>query len=272
MRLCSSSIFLGILVGCASTPVPRDSRPSTAPSAAAVDSTKAADPLPPAVWRENHFRVSVRVRTVQADSAAADSLTRESAVSLSPSPAGTETDLLFKSDTALADSLSAPLEQSVRMRVDDSGHTKLLDESVESCVVRPPEISPLFVRQLVYPSSISDPKPGGVFVDSLNYTSCVQGVRVVSALELQWTASDSGTDQGLAVTVRIRGRVQADSSQRLPMTLTGTVTGHSSLIFRRDTRQLERLESDISSELDALMGTRHQRFTQSVSYRATSSH
>jgi hypothetical protein len=207
---------------------------------------------------------------VQADSAAADSLTRETTVSLLPSPAGTETVLLFKPAAAPGDSLSAPVERSVRMRVDLTGHSELLDQFSGSCLVRPPEISPLFLRQLIYPGGISSSKTGGVFVDSLSYATCVQGVRVVSALELQWTPSISGPEQDLAVTVRIRGRVYADSSQRLPMTLNGTVTGHSSLVFRRDTRQLERLESDISSELDATMGARRQQFTQSVSYRATS--
>jgi hypothetical protein len=206
-----------------------------------------------------------RRRTEQADSTATDSLRRHARIRLIPVQDSVLT-LTFETIRDSTDTTSVVAMS--RLTMNPNGRSSALTASTEECVMRPPEVSPLLVRQLVYPA---DPRlfaVKGRFIDSLTYSSCIQGVRVQSDIELEWTRSPVQPDNVLLyLELRLNGRLQADSTRSFPMNLSGTLKGTSMLTFNREGLYLHELRSRITSDLEAISGTsRRQRFAQVVAY------
>lgn len=261
-------ILLLVLNACASprtsgapVPGPQVVQPS-------VDSTGPA-PTTPFKWRQDVFSVSIEARTEQADSTAIDSLRRHARIRLTPVQDSNLT-LRFETIRDSTDSTYRSMVAASRLAISLNGRSSVLTASTEECVIRLPEVSPLLVRQLIYPADPRLLAVGGRLIDSLTYSSCIQGVRVQSRVELEWTRSPAQSgDVLLHLELRLNGRLQADSTRRFPMNLSGTLNGTSSLTFNREAFYLHELRSRITSDLEAISGTsRRQRFKQVVSYHA----
>lgn len=269
MRVSGVLLLTGIgLSACApgGTPSPE----SPAPVVLEPPTDSSGSTTRPFKWSSAAFRVEIDARTTQADSAAVDSSRRQATVRLAPEQDGSRTILAFEATgdtTTITDSSTIRVTHLV---VDSTGRFAFSDLEPTQCVGRLPEVSPLLVRQLVFPLDPQIFARQNRVTDSLIYSSCVQGVRVQSFIELQWTKERPRSEAGgLQLQARITGRIQADSSHKLPMRLTGTIRGSSTAIFSEATFELTRLNSVIESELEATAGaTRRQRFTQSVTYRA----
>lgn len=260
-----------LLVGCVASPSPGAAVPPAPAPVPARDSAAGPAVFPPSAWREDRLSVSVSTRTEQEDSTAVDTMTRNAVVSIEPEQVSSGVVLAFQSMTLPSDTSTTPLNTTARIRVDTAGTTALLPDSASVCVTRVPELSPLFLRQVFYPLSMTAAREvRSAAMDSLNYTSCVQGVELRFSLLLRWTRGAGASSSEVPLSLRVDGEVHADSTRQLPMTLHGTVTGTSSLVFRAETLQLQRLDSEIVSRFEATTGTRRQRFTQRVLYHATS--
>jgi len=235
----------------------------------AADSTQVATALPYA-WTADAFTISIEVRTEQADSTAVDSLRRDATVHFTPQKTDSGYVFLFEASRDSVDAASPLTLAATRLIVDTAGNSAVDEGSMEDCSTRLPEVSPVLVRQLAFPL---DPRHFLIrtqFTDSIAYTSCVQGVRVRSQVELTWTQSPAYTNAGQRqFTVQLKGKLQADSSRQLPMNLSGNISGASILIFDSQALRLVTLESQITSGIEATSGTlRRQQFRQTVSYRA----
>jgi hypothetical protein len=225
----------------------------------------------PFTWEDERLSVSIRTRTIQEDSTALDTMAREGVVHIIPENIGSGVVLAFGSMTPVPDSAITTMQSTVvRIRVDTAGATSLLPDSASGCLTRVPELSPLFLRQLIYPLATTKGRGVNSATDSLRYTSCLQGVELRFSLRFRWTRSPGLSGSDILFVLDMEGEVHADSTRQLPMTLSGTVLGRSDLVFARETLQLQRLESEIISEFEAVTGSRRQRFTQRAHYRATS--
>lgn len=264
--LVSSVIVLG---GCTAPRVPS---PETSRPVSAVPPPDSVVPTAvPLKWSPALFRIQIEARTAQADSTAADSSQRQAVVRLSLDEKGRSTTLTFETATDSADSTTSSTSHTTRFLSDPTGHLIFEDPDPAGCTNRAVELSPLLVRQLVYPVDPRVLAARGRVADSLVYSSCVQGVRVQSRIELEWTSTRAQSMPGtVRLNVQIGGQIRADSTRQFPMQFRGTVTGNSSLVFSESTLELLTLQSLVQSELEATAGTtRHQRFSQAVTYRAT---
>lgn len=269
MRVAGVVLLGGIILGaCMPAPAPGPASPAPAlpePSAdSAVSITRAHR------WSLAAFRIEIIAQTTQADSAAVDSLRRQATVRMTPEQDGSKIVLVFEATGDSADTMSVPTSRVTRLGVDSSGRFLLRDIEPAQCVGRLPEISPLLVRQLVPPSDPQFLGRANQSTDSLAYSTCIQGVRVQSSIVFRWTRVPSQPgERGTRLNVVITGRVQADSSRQLPMRFAGTISGNSSVVFSESTSEFLTLQSIVRTQLEAIAGTtRHQRFSQTVTYRA----
>ncbi len=269
MRVAGGVLLGGIILGaCMPAPAPIPASPAPAIPEPSTDSAVSITPAPK--WSSAAFRIEIVARTTQADSAAVDSLRRQATVRMTPEKDGSSTILAFEATVDSAGMMSSSAIRVTHLAVDSTGRFLLRDTEPAQCAGRLPEISPLLVRQLVPPTGLQSLQRVNQSTDSLAYSSCIQGVRVQSFIVLRWirVPSQPGV-RGTRLDVVIAGRVQADSSRELPMRFAGTISGNSSVVFSESTTELLTLESSIHTQLDATAGTaRHQRFNQTVTYRA----
>lgn len=269
MRVSGLLLLAGIILGaCAPGGTPSPESPAPVVLESLPDSMASA--TRPFKWSSAVFRVEVDARTTQADSAAVDSLRRQGTVRLTPDQDGSRIILAFEATGDTTTTTSSSTIRVSHLVVDSTGQVAFRELEGAPCVGRLPEISPLLIRQLVLPSDPRNFAEENRGTDSVIYVSCVQGVRVQSFIELQWTKERLQPDvRGLQFQIQITGRIQADSSRQLPMRMTGTIRGTSKVVFSESTLELIRLESVVESNLEATAGAaRHQRFSQTVTYRA----
>ncbi len=260
-----------LLAGCVASPSPRTATPPSPTPIPVADSVAGPEVFTPFSWREERLGVSIRTRTIQEDSTALDTMARDGMIRIVPENIGSGVVLAFGSITPAPDtSITAPQGTLVRIRVDTAGIVAVLPDSASGCFTRVPELSPLFLRQLIYPLATAKGREIDSVTDSLRYTSCLQGVELRFSLRLRWTRGPGPRGPQIPFVLDMEGEVHADSTRQLPMTLSGTVFGRSTLVFGREMLQLQRLESEIVSRFEAVTGTRRQRFTQRVDYRAIS--
>lgn len=259
------SIILLLILGCVSRPT-AGTGSVPVPSDVPRDSINNKEIFPPSIWREYQFNVAMRVHTAQDDSAAADTLIRNAVVTVVPQIVDSTTVLLFQADAQPGDTSTVETIGRGQIRVDARGNSSIVKDSTEICSARLPEVSPILIRQLIYPAGPDVLHPGSSFTDSLKYSSCIQGVRVHSTIEIQWTRASTQVDDGVRLSARLQGRIHADSSRQLPMTLTGIIAGTSSLLFEQQTLELKDLRFEVTSQLNAQAKGRHQHFTQLVLY------
>jgi hypothetical protein len=257
-----------LLSACAPSRTPGAAAPASVVIPSSRDSVVAA-PGAPFTWSPSVFRVSIEARTAQADSTAADSLRHQATVRLTPETQGSLTVLRFESaGDSTRNAAGTSDAQVIHVTVDSGEKPAVREVLATECAVRLPELSPLLVRQLVFPVNPRVFTQQTQVTDSLVYSSCIQGVQVRSLIELQWTRSSvPPNDLELHWGVQFKGRVLADSSRRLPMRLTGNLSGTSSLSFLRQNLNLQEARSTVIFDLEAASGrNRHQRFTQTVTY------
>jgi hypothetical protein len=267
----SSAVILALLLSsCAPSRTPGAAAPGPLVIPPSRDSV-VMTPVTPLTWSSGVFRISIEARTAQADSTATDSLRRHGTVRLIPDVQGLLTVLRFEAAGDSADSATtASASHVIRLTVDSTGKSALRELLTTACTARLPELSPLLVRQLVFPVDPRVFTQQTYVTDSLVYSSCIQGIQVQSLIELQWNRSPvQPSELELHLGVRFKGRVLADSSRRLPMRLTGSLSGTSSLVFLRRNLGLQEARSTAMFDLEAASGgTRRQRFTQTVTYHA----
>lgn len=261
-----SILLLLSLIACAprSGGVEVVAQPET-PRDVRVDSIVESEVFPPLTWELSAFDVAVTVTTTQSDSSATDSISLSRQLILEPDSQEVGAGLLtIRIDPPLQDTM---VVDSAHLRVGQDGRMSLVDLDGKQCHSRSPVLTPILVRQLLYPVSSKVLYPGTSFADSLVYNNCVRGVSVSVAVRFKWERAytDSATSS-VPVTLLLDGTMKADSSRQFPMRLAGQLSGKGRAVYQSSTLELDTLFLDVESIIETVAGERKQAFSQYATY------
>jgi hypothetical protein len=250
--------FLFLLVGLACTRSSAGPVPSSAvtPPAVVPDSVHPVQMPRRLQWSPRSYQLRITVQTLQRDSAAGDSADRQTILHRLPEASVLGAWLRFES--------TADTTAYLRVRVDSSTGFQIATDT--SCITRPPELTPILLKQLLIPEEASSLMSGSGMTDTLEYRSCLQGISASSTVIFRWNHIQSQPDS-LRIQVRYSGTTRADSSRFLPMHLEATLTGESTLLLYGFPLEVQRLDSELQSVIRAHSTQRSQEFEQRVRYQ-----